>query len=91
MQAQRQEETRLTCRQNDGCPACLHTTYCTERNEQPLAVSRLTGEAILRCLVQRVDRDELERLMNEAINQNVAPPAILYADPQQGVYDVLLL
>jgi ATP-dependent helicase YprA (DUF1998 family) len=92
MQTQRQEEeTRLTCRQNDGCPACLHTTYCTGRNDQPMAVSHLVGEAILRCLVQRMNRDEAERLMTEAIGGNLVPPVILYADPQREVYDVLLL
>jgi hypothetical protein len=92
-QAQRQEEeeTRLTCRQNDGCPACLHTTYCTGRNNQPLAVSRLVGEAILSRLVRSMRRDEAEQSINGAIAENLVPPAILFADPQQGVYDVLLL
>ncbi|MDB9314988.1 DEAD/DEAH box helicase [Spirulina sp. CS-785/01] len=49
-----QEEERIMCRPpegHDGCPACIHTTYCTERcterNEQSLRVSRMVGEAFL--------------------------------------------
>ncbi|MGV0105388.1 hypothetical protein NSTCB13_04121 [Nostoc sp. DSM 114160] len=34
-------------------PACIHTTYCTERDNQALSVSRIVGEAILRYFVQR--------------------------------------
>lgn len=52
-QQEQDEEERMVCREHDGCPACIHTTYCTERNEQVLKVSRLVGEAILRCFVQR--------------------------------------
>jgi hypothetical protein len=51
-QQEQQEENRMICREHDGCPACIHTTYCTERNEQVLKVSRLVGEAILRCFMQ---------------------------------------
>jgi hypothetical protein len=96
-QVQRQredEETRLVCRPPDGpdgCPACIHTTYCTERYEQPLAVSRLVGEAILRCLVQQVTRGEAEELVRGAIVQDLAPPTMLTADPGQGIYNVLIL
>lgn len=95
IQAQRlAEETCLVCRPpqgSDGCPACIHTTYCIDRDRQALTVSRLVGEAILRCLVRRVNRDEIEALMNEAIAQSITLPTILFADPAPGVYDVLLL
>lgn len=95
IQAQRlAEETRLVCRPPqgpDGCPACIHTTYCTDRDKQTLTVSRLVGEAILRSLVRRVSRDEVEALMNKAIAQGITLPTILNADPEQGEYDVLLL
>jgi hypothetical protein len=95
MQAQRQaEETRLVCRPpqgTDGCPACIHTTYCTDRDGQALTVSRLVGESLLRCLVQQVNRDEAKALINEAVTQEFTPPTILAADLERGVYDVLLL
>ncbi|MDZ8226805.1 hypothetical protein [Nostoc sp. ChiVER01] len=51
LQQRKQEEDRMICREHDGCPACIHTTYCTERDEQVLKVSRLVGEAILHCFV----------------------------------------
>lgn len=51
-QREQNEEDRMICREHDGCPACIHTTYCTERDEQVLKVSRLVGEAIMRCFIQ---------------------------------------
>lgn len=48
---QQAEEDRMLCRPPqgyDGCPACIHTTDCLERNQQALGVSRLVGEAIMR-------------------------------------------
>lgn len=93
-QAERQhkgEEIRLTCERDDGCPACIHTTYCTDRNNQVASVSRLVGEALLRAFVSRLNRRELEQLVQAAINNETVPPLALYADPEQGIYDVLLL
>ena len=94
-QAQQQgEEMRLICRPpqgSDGCPACVHTTYCTKRNDQALTVSRLAGEAILRYLIKRVKREEVEMLIGEANLQGVIPPITLTTDPIQEAYDVLLL
>lgn len=91
---QQDEGTRLVCRPPDGpdgCPACIQTTYCTDRDEQALSVSRLVAEAILRSLVQEVDRQQLEETIGEAIARNVNPPAILTADVAQGIYNALLL
>jgi len=88
------EEDRMMCRPphgHDGCPACIHTTYCTERQHQDLSVSRMVGEAILSCLVRRVNREEHEALMNDAITQGITLPHTLFADPTQGIFDVLLL
>lgn len=93
--AQRQdEEDRMICRPpqgHDGCPACIHTTYCTERDNQDLSVSRLVGEAILRCFVQRLSREDYEAAIAQAISVGIEPPHTLFADPEQGVFDVLLL
>jgi hypothetical protein len=42
----------LQCQYLDGCPACLHTNTCTERFEQPYAVSHWVAEALMRELGQ---------------------------------------
>jgi superfamily II DNA or RNA helicase len=91
---QQEEEDRMMCRPpqgHDGCPACLHTTYCTERDNQDLSVSRLVGEALVRCLVRRLNQGENEALIEEAISQNLTLPPTLMADTAQGIFDVLLL
>jgi ATP-dependent helicase YprA (DUF1998 family) len=93
-QQEQEEEERMMCRPpqgHDGCPACIHTTYCTERHNQDMSVSRLVGEAILRCLVKRLNRGENEALIEEAISQNLTLPRTLIADPVQGIFNVLLL
>jgi len=90
---QQNEEDRMMCRPpegHDGCPACIHTTYCTEQQEQDLKVSRLVGEAILSLLVQRVSRAQVEELMNQAIAKNIRTPHILSADPEQDSFSVIL-
>lgn len=38
----------LQCQYLDGCPACLHTNNCTERFEQPLVLSHLVAESIMK-------------------------------------------
>lgn len=91
---QQNEENRTSCRPpqgNDGCPACIHTTYCTERDHQALSVSRLVGEAILHCFVQRVSCEGAEARMSAAISQGITPHCTLRADPASGMFDVLLL
>ncbi len=91
---QQNEEVRLICRPpqgSDGCPNCIHETYCTRRNEQALTVSRLAGEALLSYLVRRITREQLESLREEANTQGFTIPTVLNADPIQGKYDVLLL
>lgn len=93
-QQEQEEEERMMCRPpqgHDGCPACIHTTYCTERDNQDLSVSRLVGEAILRCLVRRLNRGENQALIEEAISQNLTLPPTLIGDPAQGIFNVLLL
>jgi hypothetical protein len=93
-QQEREEEDRMMCRPpqgHDGCPACIHTTYCTERDNQDLSVSRLVGEAILRYLVRPLNREENEVLIEEAISQNLTLPPTLIGDPAQGIFNVLLL
>jgi hypothetical protein len=93
-QQEREEEDRMMCRPpqgHDGCPACIHTTYCTERDNQDLSVSRLVGEAILRCLVRPLNREENEALIEEAISENLTLPTTLICDPAQGIFNVLLL
>jgi hypothetical protein len=93
-QKEQEEEERMMCRPpqgHDGCPACIHTTYCTARDNQDLSVSRLVGEAILRCLVKPLNREEYEALIEEAISQNLTLPHTLIADPAQGIFNVLLL
>ncbi|MEQ8998023.1 MAG: helicase-related protein [Coleofasciculus sp. B1-GNL1-01] len=93
-QQEQGEEERMMCQPpqgHDGCPACIHTTYCTERDNQNLSVSRMVGEAILRCFVQQVSREEQEALINQAIMQGFQQPQILGADLAQGLYDVLIL
>jgi hypothetical protein len=91
---QQNEEARLICRPpqgSDGCANCIHTTYCTKRNEQTLTVSRLAGEALLYYLVRRVTREQMETLRGEANTQGFAIPTVLNADPIRETYDVLLL
>jgi len=93
-QQQNEEDRNMMCRPpqgHDGCPACIHTTYCTQRDDQDLNVSRLVGESILSCLVRRLSREEAEALINEAMTQHIAPPHILNAAPVQGEFDVLIL
>lgn len=93
-QQEQKEEERMMCRPpqgHDGCPACIHTTYCTERDNQDLSVSRMVGEALLRCFVQRVSREEQEALINQAIMQGFLQAQILDADLEHGSYDVLVL
>lgn len=41
-------ELLLQCQRLDGCPACLHTNNCTERFDQPQAVSHLIAEALMK-------------------------------------------
>jgi hypothetical protein len=92
MRQRAEEETRPMCRANDGCPVCIHVTYCTaRRDERVQAVSHSVAEAILRCLIRRVNRDELEHLMNENLTRGIIPPATLFADPTAGEFNVLLL
>ncbi|WP_013322887.1 DEAD/DEAH box helicase [Gloeothece verrucosa] len=52
-----QEEERI-CHDDDGCPACIHTTYCTERNNQVLSVSRMVGEQILHWFMQTINTED---------------------------------
>ncbi|MGL5062209.1 MAG: DUF5591 domain-containing protein, partial [Microcoleus sp.] len=93
--AQRQnEEDRTICRPpqgHDGCPACIHTTYCTERNNQDLSVSRLVGEAIVRCLVRRVSREEREALSDRSAALGIEPPHTLGVDREGEFFDMLFL
>lgn len=94
VQEQHGEETHLLCRPpegHDGCPACLHATHCTRRDEQTVAVSRLVGEAVLASLVRRLDRAAAEAAADDRIAQDVAMPLVLGADNTEGAYDVLLL
>lgn len=44
----------LQCQHLDGCPACLHTNNCTERFEQPYAISHWVAEALMRELGQNL-------------------------------------
>lgn len=81
----------LQCQQRDGCPACLHTNNCTERFEQPHAVSHFVAEALLRALVQPVNLAQVEQMRAAAVQQGIAPPTILTADPQREVYHILLI
>ncbi len=92
-QQEQGEEERMMCQPpqgHDGCPACIHTTYCTERDNQNLSVSRMVGEAILCCFVQQVSREEQEVLSNQAIVQGFKQSHILSANPEQGLYDVMI-
>lgn len=50
----REVQVPLQCQRLDGCPACLHTNNCTERFEQPQAVSHLIAEALMRELGQNL-------------------------------------
>lgn len=91
---QQGEENRMLCRPPqgyDGCPACIHTTYCLERDQQALRVSRLVGEAIVRQFVSQVTRNELNQLTQFAIDTNIIPPHCLTSNPNQNTFDVLLL
>lgn len=88
---QHPDRDRLVCRTNDGCPACIHTTYCTERNEQALTVSRLVGGGVLYTLVQQMDRAALEDAMRACSARDIVPPAMLDADPARDIYSVLVL
>jgi hypothetical protein len=88
------EDTRLVCRPPqgyDGCPACMHTTNCTDRHDQVTAVSRLVGERLLRAFVSRLSRQEVEHEMSVSLGRDEATPAVLDADQEQGTYSVLLL
>lgn len=90
---QQNEENLLVCRPpegHDGCPACIHTTYCTERNEQSLKVSRLVGEAIMQRLIKTVNYEDLQSLIEEATNQGIIQPVVLSKDIINNSYNVLL-
>lgn len=87
----RQEKMEKTCLRNDGCPICLHLTYCVaERENRDHVVSRLVAEELMHCLVQTISRNELERLMNENFSNNLPAPVMLTANPATGDMNVLL-
>ena len=93
-QRQQDAEDQMMCRPpqgHDGCPACIHTTYCTERHNQNVSVSRIVGEAILQCFVRQVSREIWEDLRNQAILLGVEQPHILFTDSERGLYDVITL
>ncbi|HEX9990989.1 MAG TPA: DEAD/DEAH box helicase [Chloroflexia bacterium] len=81
----------LQCRERDGCPACLHTTNCTELLDEPLRVSHIVAETLMSRFIQQMDTEHLGRTWIDG-GQIVDPQAtILRADLEEGVYDVLLL
>jgi hypothetical protein len=89
-----QEENRTQCHPPvgfDGCPACIHTTYCTERQQQPLHVSRMVGEAIMLQFLANFERNEYEALVSQAVNDNFVLPYLLRQDPTSDTFYVLLL
>jgi len=89
---QRQEEVHLTCSHNDGCPVCLHLTYCiTERDQRDQVVSHFIAEEIVRCLVHNVSRDDFKELTKDSLEENLMPPYMLYTNPSTGATSVLLL
>ena len=94
-QSQRQgEENRLVCRPpegSDGCPVCMHTTYCTERNGQSLTISRLAGEAILYNLVRHINHEKFEALVADSTLRGIAQPTVLSVDKEQQIYTIFMI
>lgn len=90
-QSQPMKKEDLICSKHDGCPTCVHTTYCTCRREQTSRVSRLVAEAILSLCVRREqNRAQTESLMTQAMGESLVPPRVLWADQTKGEYDVLV-
>lgn len=88
------EEQKTVCLPpagHDGCPACIHTTYCVHRQEQAVEVSRMVGATLLGSFVRQTTREETQALTQEAIGGNFSAPALLDADPAADTYHVLLL
>ncbi len=92
-QSQTATDERPVCSKHDGCPTCVHMTYCTCRREQTSRVSRLVAEAILSACVQRsATREEVESQMVQAMSAgpSLVPPRVLWADQAGEEYDVLV-
>ncbi len=68
-----------TCRESDGCPACIHAVACTQ-DRQP---SRSLAAQLVASLAQRIPASEWGR---EGI-----PGPVIWADEARGEYVVLVL
>jgi hypothetical protein len=68
-----------TCRESDGCPACIHAVACTE-DRQP---SRSLAARLVASLPRRIPASEWGR---EGI-----PGPVIWADEAKGEYVVLVL
>ena len=84
-------DMRFVCQQNDGCPACVQTTYCTARSEQSLKVSRLVGQALLAWFVKPMSREENVEAARYSTDNGIILPHIMGGYLETGLNNVLLL
>jgi ATP-dependent helicase YprA (DUF1998 family) len=68
-----------TCRESDGCPACIHAVACTQ-DRHP---SRSLAARLVASLARRIPASEWGR---EGI-----PGPVIWADEAKGEYVVLVL
>lgn len=87
--AARQAETSHACSEDDGCPACVHVTVCTDHTDQPNKVSRSVAEAIMDYFRLTVDNTRLE-MMNRYRRETHGSEAFqLRHNPEEDTYEIV--
>jgi len=87
--AERRAEPQGACSEHDGCPACVHTTVCTEHLEQPEKVSRYVAEAIMNYFRLQVDGTTLNAMNSLRFDNGISPVVRLRDDLMRDLFDVV--
>ncbi|MEQ8676575.1 MAG: DEAD/DEAH box helicase [Aggregatilineales bacterium] len=85
----RQAEASQACSEDDGCPACVHVTVCTEHIEQPHKVSRFVAEAIMDYFRLTVDNTRLEAMNRYRRETHGSEAFQLRHNLEEDVYDIV--
>ncbi|WP_162179463.1 DEAD/DEAH box helicase [Thermogemmatispora carboxidivorans] len=86
------ESSKLSCYTHDGCPVCIYvTTCCRGRYRQAPYVSRRVGEALLRQLLRRTSRSEVDQLHADAARLGLETVACWPLDRQGREWALFLL
>lgn len=86
------ESSKLSCHAHDGCPVCIYvTTCCRGRYRQAPYVSRRVGEALVRQLLRRTSRSEVDQLHAEAASLGLETVACWPLDRQEQEWALFLL